>query len=583
MDANRAGLLLAFAMLAGQAAAAGDTSFTYDKNGNLTSQTRDGITTQYVYDVPNRLVEARRGDSILVRFQYDADGRVIKRIGVQGVRQYIYDGQQVIGEYNEDGSLVASYVWGNARLVSITRPGQSVLFPQHDALGSVVALTNEQGAVVARYHYDAWGSLRFPEEMAADPNRYGFTGHRWDEEIGLHSAPARRFDPVVGRFTTQDSYLGEPNDPFSLHRYLYGNANPTRYTDPTGHWSWEGIAEGVTNLPRAIAEPALWVYDTALVIGAKRMGISSDHIELQSALGRRQQQRIEEGQTPAVAATKGAIEAPAAVLSFGTTSVVQGHYELARAFAKGEISIDEYDRQLSQMAGASMGGAAVGMGASRVAGRTWTGRTQAPGSTKAQVVVEGPHGDGVLVPAEGAPVAADLAPEPLARVAGGSQAADALVHEAASATRGYGDHGVNLLEPKPLQPAPAGVRFGPPRGGGGSAADRAYAGRVSGGAEKATYVNGTEFDAVRGGVLIDAKRASGSGSFYDISGTDRFTQNVKIPEILAQARRQVSAIEGAGFQRIRWEIADPVIAGQLKRLFRQQNIPITVVHTPPGQ
>jgi RHS repeat-associated protein len=48
-------------------------------------------------------------------------------------------------------------------------------------------------------------------------------------------AKARWYDPETARFTTQDSYLGQPDDPPSLHRYFYANANPTRYIDLTGH------------------------------------------------------------------------------------------------------------------------------------------------------------------------------------------------------------------------------------------------------------------------------------------------------------------------------------------------------------
>jgi hypothetical protein len=61
------------------------------------------------------------------------------------------------------------------------------------------------------------------------------------------SLDARFYDPEVGRFTSQDSYLGEINDPPSLHRYFYANANPTRYVDPTGHaakdWIWAAANE----------------------------------------------------------------------------------------------------------------------------------------------------------------------------------------------------------------------------------------------------------------------------------------------------------------------------------------------------
>ena len=82
---------------------------------------------------------------------------------------------------------------------------------------------------------DAWGNYRFPQELQASRNRYGFTGYLWDAETDLYYAKARYFDPNFGRFLTQDNYLGQIDNPPSLHRYFYGNANPLRYIDPTGH------------------------------------------------------------------------------------------------------------------------------------------------------------------------------------------------------------------------------------------------------------------------------------------------------------------------------------------------------------
>ncbi len=147
-------------------------------------------------------------------------------------------------------------------------------------------------------------------------------------------------------------------------------------------------------------------------------------------------------------------------------------------------------------------------------------------------------------------------------------------------TTGAGEGGVNLLEPKQVQPKPQGVEFGKPRGGGGSPADRAYASQVTGGAEKAVYVNGVEFESVRGGVLIEAKRASAKGSFYDISGADNFTQRVKIPTIVDQAKRQLRAVRGQPFRGIEWQVSDLQVARQLQALFVQQGLRINVVYTP---
>lgn len=42
-------------------------------------------------------------------------------------------------------------------------------------------------------------------------------------------------NPATATFTSMDSYAGNIYDPASLHRYLYANANPVKYTDPSGH------------------------------------------------------------------------------------------------------------------------------------------------------------------------------------------------------------------------------------------------------------------------------------------------------------------------------------------------------------
>ncbi len=48
---------------------------------------------------------------------------------------------------------------------------------------------------------------------------------------------ARFYDPDVGRFLNQDTYLGENGTPPSLHRYLYAYSNPAYYIDPTGNFA----------------------------------------------------------------------------------------------------------------------------------------------------------------------------------------------------------------------------------------------------------------------------------------------------------------------------------------------------------
>jgi RHS repeat-associated protein len=264
--------------LADLVAPAHSTTFAWDPNGNQTTKTvgtgDNAVTTTYVYDLRDKLVEVVQGTSTLGRFQYDSEGRRTKKIGEEGLRQYVYDQTSLLAEYDATGLPKAKYDYGSDRLISLTRADEGRRYFSLDALRSVVNLTDDSGAAVASYHLDAWGNFRLPTELTASANRFAFTGHVFDTETGLYNAKARYFDPKLGRFLTQDSFLGTQDNPPSLHRYVYGYANPVRYVDSSGHWpvrqeiawfasksaeTFAGYAVGVGKLAAA---PVTFVYST---------------------------------------------------------------------------------------------------------------------------------------------------------------------------------------------------------------------------------------------------------------------------------------------------------------------------------
>ena len=76
------------------------------------------------------------------------------------------------------------------------------------------------------------------EQRIADlEDGYYYTGEYMDSETGLYYLRARYMDPATATFTSMDSYAGNIYEPASLHRYLYANANPVKYCDPSGHYS----------------------------------------------------------------------------------------------------------------------------------------------------------------------------------------------------------------------------------------------------------------------------------------------------------------------------------------------------------
>ncbi len=215
------------------------TSFGWDRNGNQTSKTTAGTTTEYLYDVRDKMVEVVQGASILGRFQYDFEARRSLKVGEglpsDNVRQYVYDQTSLLLEYDATGNEKAKYDYSSDRLISLFRQDEGRRYFSFDGLRSVVNLTDDSGVAAASYHWNAWGEPRFPAELGLSRNRFGFTGYYFDRETNLFFAKARYFDPQLGRFLSQDSFLGLAQDPPSIHRYLYAHGNPTRYVDPTGH------------------------------------------------------------------------------------------------------------------------------------------------------------------------------------------------------------------------------------------------------------------------------------------------------------------------------------------------------------
>jgi RHS repeat-associated protein len=212
----------------------GSATLTWDRNGNLLSKATPAGTESYGYDAADHLVETRSGSSITARFAFDPFGRRHLKVGTDS-RQYLYDETSTLHELDSDDLEVAKYEYGGDRLLSFVRRDEARRFYHLDGLGSPAALSDSGGSVVARYHLDAWGRYRVPSELSLSANRFGFTGYLFDQETDLYYAKARFYDPELGRFTTQDSVLGEVDEPPSLNRYFYGNANPLRFIDPFGH------------------------------------------------------------------------------------------------------------------------------------------------------------------------------------------------------------------------------------------------------------------------------------------------------------------------------------------------------------
>ncbi len=95
-------------------------SYQYDDNGNLTRKTllATGNYTQYTYDAENRLTKVEdfaagaSTPAATSTYRYDGLGRRIEKIGNGITRRYIYDGEDMLLEYDGANVLQARYTQG---------------------------------------------------------------------------------------------------------------------------------------------------------------------------------------------------------------------------------------------------------------------------------------------------------------------------------------------------------------------------------------------------------------------------------------------------------------------------------------
>ncbi|MGH8043045.1 MAG: RHS repeat-associated core domain-containing protein, partial [Stenotrophomonas sp.] len=110
----------------------------------------------------------------------------------------------------------------------------SVIYYHTDALGSVVAVTNEAGEVIERREYEPYG-LRIGGDSSDGP---GYTGHVHDRETGLDYMQQRYYDPAIGVFLSVDPVAVDARRGALFNRYAYANNNPYKFTDPDGRMFW---------------------------------------------------------------------------------------------------------------------------------------------------------------------------------------------------------------------------------------------------------------------------------------------------------------------------------------------------------
>ena len=242
----------------------GYATYVYDARGNQTEEQElkdfDGIvkkqTTAYSYDLMNNMSSAMitaSGETTQSEINvYNAAGQRVKRVENSSTTKYYYTGSELlfttdVNNYlltenilDLSGGIIASMRFHDQDPLTEDPYADQYFFYHYDMRGSVTTVIQPDGGSVLGYTYDEFGNL---ERTGASDflNELTFTGCVSDISTGLQYMNARYYDSQTGRFLSQDTYSGNPYDPWTQHLYSYCGNNPTSMIDPTGH-SWDAAA-----------------------------------------------------------------------------------------------------------------------------------------------------------------------------------------------------------------------------------------------------------------------------------------------------------------------------------------------------
>ncbi|MFA4873694.1 MAG: RHS repeat-associated core domain-containing protein, partial [Patescibacteria group bacterium] len=224
------------------ATSVGGVTYTYDNNGNLTSDS----TWTHSWNYANQLTQSQKTGST-VTYQYDHTGQRTKYYdGASGYARH-YPNKL----YNIKQTTATKHIYAGSQLVA-TVEGSTLQYLHTDHLTGSNVATNSTGGMVQLLDYYPYGSMRIDWKYGSFDEQRKFTGHEFDRDTNLTYANARYYKQSIGRFLSQDTLfldLGDElkvlvaydrihskilRDPQQLNSYSYARNNPLKYVDKGG-------------------------------------------------------------------------------------------------------------------------------------------------------------------------------------------------------------------------------------------------------------------------------------------------------------------------------------------------------------
>jgi len=203
------------------------------------------------WDAQNRMVSCVTG-GVTSTFTYGADGLRRSMTVDDGVNppvttKYLLDGQNVIREIVGE-NVTATYLNGYRGIEYREDANGEKAWYLYDGLGCVIGEMADDGTMTATRTYKAFGAVQSATGNGVSNHKFcGSLGHTADDSTGLTYMRARYYDPVIGRFISEDPKRDSAN------WYTYCYDNPVSASDSSGEIVGEDVlAEEVVAASAAV-------------------------------------------------------------------------------------------------------------------------------------------------------------------------------------------------------------------------------------------------------------------------------------------------------------------------------------------
>ena len=203
-----------------------------------------------------------------ISYKYNESGLRTKKISGNTTTEYTYVGGTLLQQTDGTNTLSFAYDAGSVRGFKLNNSAD--YYYLRNLQGDIVGIYDDQGNIVCRYTYDAWGNVISVKDSGgtsitsathiANLNPIRYRGYYYDTETKLYYLQTRYYNPEWGRFLNADSLFVAGAGLVSSNMFAYCGNNPVMGSDPSGMDAEADVLRRANALEIAAGLLMAWVF-----------------------------------------------------------------------------------------------------------------------------------------------------------------------------------------------------------------------------------------------------------------------------------------------------------------------------------